>query len=79
MAERWNPLRRFLYFACGALLGGLVGVILFGRAVGSWQWPMYLAIAALAGTALLVGTLSACIGDRFWDRTSSVLRWWWPF
>ena len=77
MAERWNPLRRFLFFACGAFLGGLLGATTLGRFAPTRTGPMYAALLGIVAIALVVGWISATFGDRFWNAWASGWWWWW--
>ena len=59
-------------FACGALLGGLIGYGLACAADNASQaWPIALA------TAAIVGLFAGFFGDRFWDSFGDSL--WNPF
>lgn len=71
MAERWNPLRRTLYFVCGAVLGALAALPLTDIAHASARASALVLLCA----ALLVGAISATIGDRFWDGIGQAWFW----
>ena len=61
-------------FGCGGLLGAVLGFLCAIRKTAGDMWP---AVAVAAVAAVLLGSLAAKYGDRFWERFASVIRWFW--
>jgi hypothetical protein len=69
---RIDPLRRWLYLACGVVVGLWIGVWV---CVGE-GWSTTAVAAFVAGLGMAGGVLSLYLGERFWEGMGGFLRWW---